>query len=90
MREARSASASDGTVLLQGESGSGKDYLARWIHDHSKRALGPYFSLNCAAISREWRNQSFLDMSAAHSQERMAVNEGFWNWRKGVLSCSMK
>ena len=53
MREARSAAASDGTVLLQGESGSGKDYLARWIHDHSKRALGPYFSLNCAAISRE-------------------------------------
>ncbi|MHB8204868.1 MAG: sigma 54-interacting transcriptional regulator, partial [Desulfomonilaceae bacterium] len=27
--------------------------MARWIHDHSKRALGPYFSLNCAAISRE-------------------------------------
>ncbi len=53
MREARSAAASDGTILLQGESGSGKDYLARWIHDHSKRALGPYFSLNCAAISRE-------------------------------------
>ncbi|MFA6224540.1 MAG: sigma 54-interacting transcriptional regulator [Desulfomonilaceae bacterium] len=53
MCEARSAAASDGTVLLQGESGSGKDYLARWIHDHSKRALGPYFSLNCAAISKE-------------------------------------
>jgi PAS domain S-box-containing protein len=53
MSEARSAAASDGTVLLQGESGSGKDYLARWIHDHSKRAIGPYFSLNCAAISKE-------------------------------------
>jgi PAS domain S-box-containing protein len=53
MSEARSAAASDGTVLLQGESGSGKDYLARWIHDHSKRAPGPYFSLNCAAISKE-------------------------------------
>ena len=53
MSEAGSAAASDGTVLLQGESGSGKDYLARWIHDHSKRALGPYFSLNCAAIAGE-------------------------------------
>ena len=51
MREAPSAATRDGTVLLQGESGSGKDYLARWIHDHAKRALGPYFSLNCAAIS---------------------------------------
>jgi PAS domain S-box-containing protein len=39
------------TVLLTGESGSGKDYLARYIHDHSDSASGPYFSVNCAAIS---------------------------------------
>jgi PAS domain S-box-containing protein len=39
------------TVLLTGESGSGKDYLARYIHDHSDSATGPYFSVNCAAIS---------------------------------------
>jgi two-component system response regulator AtoC len=43
----------DGTVLLLGESGTGKDYLARWIHDHSERADSPYFSLNCAALSPE-------------------------------------
>jgi PAS domain S-box-containing protein len=39
------------TVLLTGESGSGKDYLARYIHDHSDSAAGPYFTVNCAAIS---------------------------------------
>jgi transcriptional regulator with PAS, ATPase and Fis domain len=53
LKEARLAAATDSIVLLQGESGSGKDYLARWIHDHSRRAPGPYFALNCAAISRE-------------------------------------
>lgn len=53
LREARKAAATDSTVLLLGESGSGKDYLARWIHDRSKRAGGPYLSLNCAAISKE-------------------------------------
>jgi transcriptional regulator with PAS, ATPase and Fis domain len=53
LREARTAAATDSTVLLLGESGSGKDYLARWIHDRSKRAAGPYLSLNCAAISKE-------------------------------------
>ena len=53
LREARYAAASDSIVLLLGESGSGKDYLARWIHDHSRRSTGPYFSVNCAAISKE-------------------------------------
>ncbi|MCX5871770.1 MAG: sigma 54-interacting transcriptional regulator [Deltaproteobacteria bacterium] len=75
MSEARSAAASDGTVLLQGESGSGKDYLARWIHDHSKRALGPYFSLNCAAISRELAESELFGhergaFTGAHSRKR--------------------
>jgi len=41
------------TVLLTGESGSGKDWLARYIHDHSENATGPYFSINCAAIAPE-------------------------------------
>ncbi len=50
---ARQAAATDGIVLLMGESGSGKDYMARWIHNKSKRADGPFFSVNCAAIPRE-------------------------------------
>lgn len=45
------AARTDSLVLLMGESGSGKDYLARYIHDRSKRSGGPYMSLNCAAIS---------------------------------------
>lgn len=53
LEKASFASSSDGIVLLQGESGSGKDYLARWIHDHSRRAKGPFLSVNCAAISHE-------------------------------------
>lgn len=43
----------DSTVLLTGESGSGKDYLALFIHEHSKRADGPFFTINCAALARE-------------------------------------
>jgi transcriptional regulator with PAS, ATPase and Fis domain len=40
-------------ILLLGESGVGKDYLASWIHSHSRRSDGPYFSINCASISRD-------------------------------------
>ncbi len=53
LHEARLAASTDSILLLQGESGTGKDYLARWIHDHSRRAPGPYFAVNCAAISAE-------------------------------------
>ncbi len=53
MEQAARIAATDGTVLLVGESGTGKDYLARWIHDHSERSSSPYFALNCAALSSE-------------------------------------
>lgn len=47
---AQSAGGADGTVCLLGESGSGKDHLARWIHDHSRRRSGPFLAINCAVL----------------------------------------
>ncbi len=41
---------SDATVLITGESGTGKEVMSRYIHNKSKRAGGPFISLNCAAI----------------------------------------
>lgn len=38
------------TVLLGGESGVGKDMIARAIHQHSRRASGPFVKINCTAI----------------------------------------
>ncbi len=51
--EAMLAAGSDSIILLMGESGCGKDYLARFIHNQSKRAGGPFFAINCAAVAPE-------------------------------------
>ena len=43
----------DVSVLLQGESGTGKDVIASVIHTHSKRNKGPFITLNCASIPKD-------------------------------------
>ena len=42
--------ATDSTVLLRGESGTGKDLFARAIHLASRRAGGPWVKVNCGAL----------------------------------------
>jgi two-component system response regulator HydG len=51
LRVAEKAAESDATVLLTGESGSGKEVFARLIHQRSRRASKPFLSLNCGALA---------------------------------------
>ncbi len=50
MELAALAAENDSPVLIQGETGSGKGVLARWIHDHGPWSSNPYVDINCSSL----------------------------------------
>jgi DNA-binding NtrC family response regulator len=52
--DARRVAPSSSPILIEGETGSGKGVLARWLHRKGPRADEPFVDLNCAGLSREF------------------------------------
>ena len=52
--QARRVAASSSPILIEGETGSGKGVLARWLHRNGQRADEPFVDMNCAGLSREF------------------------------------
>jgi DNA-binding NtrC family response regulator len=50
LQRARAAASTDADVLVEAESGTGKELLARFIHGASSRRRGPFIAINCAAV----------------------------------------
>ena len=49
----RMAAANDSVILLQGETGTGKGVLAKWIHENSQRKSEAFVELNCSGLKSE-------------------------------------
>ena len=50
LRLAEQVAPTDSTVLILGQSGTGKEVVSRYIHELSERSDGPFFSINCGAL----------------------------------------
>jgi two-component system, NtrC family, response regulator AtoC len=74
---------SDYPVLIQGESGTGKDVFARLIHKQSLRAKGPYVSLNCSAIPEHLLESELFGYEKGAFSGADAAKEGFFSRADG-------
>ena len=66
MRQVERVAETDTTVLISGEPGSGKELIARTVHQRSPRANAPIMSINCAALPGEQLEQELFGRQGQH------------------------
>jgi transcriptional regulator with PAS, ATPase and Fis domain len=76
IEQAQKVAPGDTTVLLLGETGTGKEVFAQAIHNNSKRAGKPFVALNCSAFSRELLESELFGYKAGAFTNAMRDKKG--------------
>ena len=80
IRRIELVSATRSTVLITGETGTGKELVARAVHSCSAQRHMPFIKVNCAEFPRPSWNRSSSAMSEARSRTRLARRKGNSPW----------
>jgi DNA-binding NtrC family response regulator/signal transduction histidine kinase len=74
---------SDAHVLISGETGTGKELVARSIHDNSRRSQGPFIAVNCSAIPAELMEREFFGHVKGAFTGAVSESRGFFEAADG-------
>ena len=70
-------------VMIEGETGTGKGVLARWIHRHGPRATRPFLDLNCAGLSRELLESELFGYQKGAFTSAISTKQGLLETAEG-------
>ncbi len=81
--EIMAAAPSDASILISGENGTGKEMVARTIHQFSSRPEGPFIIINCAAIPEEHLESELFGHEKGAFDQATSKNQGKFELASG-------
>jgi transcriptional regulator with GAF, ATPase, and Fis domain len=88
MQRVAQVARSDSSVLLLGETGSGKEVVARAIHERSRRAGGPFVRVNCGALAPELVDSELFGHEKGSFTGAIGQRRGWFERADGGTRCA--
>ncbi|MCA1568245.1 MAG: sigma-54 dependent transcriptional regulator [Acidobacteria bacterium] len=82
-QKAKKLLTTDYPILIQGETGTGKGVLAKWLHYHGPRRDKPFVDLNCASLSRELLESNLFGHERGAFTGAVAAKKGLFEVAHG-------